>query len=263
MDQYTTLSQFILHKLGDQPIPSIYNDIKQECQNKLKEYEKEFINKCSELRDDIMQKIYCNELEYDIKPNEYVEHTPVIHIKVDEIVKNRKLLEQKGFINSHHHHYNNDNIIYFYYKSTTNSITKNYPSEEYNKILPNNEYVIYLIFINDKDPQNTKQIIYITNYGRFIKSYITTETYYTNNNSSYSKYGIIYTYYNNGIQTISNNHTTIMKINCTNAYDRLLYRIPRLFIKIFEAYDNRDTNLLQECTKDYFIKHMESKKRMI
>jgi hypothetical protein len=37
--------------------------------------------------------------------------------------------------------------------------------------------------------------------------------------------------------------------------------MPRLFLKILEAYNKEDTDLLQECCKDYFIKHMESKQK--
>ena len=57
MDNYNYIKQFITNKLDDQAIPSIYNDVKKDCLDKLKLFEEEFTKKCIELKIETMDKL--------------------------------------------------------------------------------------------------------------------------------------------------------------------------------------------------------------
>ena len=247
MDNYNYIKQFITNKLDDQPIPSIYNDVKKNCLDKLKLFEEEFTKKCIELKIETMDKLISGELEYQIEPHKYVENNPIVHLKTKELVDNLSKNEIKD-INQH--------ILQL------NSIYLNYPDSTNTK-LSEGEYVIFLLL--QKKYDNYREcfcIIYITNYGRFIKSFKYRPFYNSNNYNICGNFhnvdrdNIIYYNINNGYpQQQSTNKIT------TQYYKPLEYKMPRLFLKIIESYDNQNTELLQECCKDYFTKFMESKKK--
>ena len=246
MDKYNIIRNFMTHKLDDQPIPSIYNDIKQDVKKQLENFETEFKEKCLKLQEETMNRLVSGELEYKIDPNPDVENFPIVHLKVDKISsENLQIYNINGqdiecYLNSGHK-------------------KQNYPNEK-NQKLCQNEYVIY-INMKNKSSLNSyvKYAIYITNYGRIIISprYSENHQCYNNNNQNIKSIAV---YENNKINYYSNysNHSSTL---CLTDYTPLEYRMPRLFLKILEAYNKEDTDLLQECCKDYFIKHMESKQK--
>lgn len=130
-------------------------------------------------------------------------------------------------------------------------------------------------------------IIYITNYGRIIKSndlFIVPSIFqYTNKHNHYDNNTYKFEYIMiNGIIIYNNNKT---KINSTGEYDdycnpreflwliiggdsnkiklieqpKLLYRIPRLFIDVIDAFHTQNTDLMQKCCKQYLEISRESK----
>ena len=181
--------------------------------------------------------------------------------------------------------------------------------------LNNNEYIIKIFQLNNNDTIDTKVkqiqtdfvsdnngnisnnilIIYITNYGRIIKSH---EIKFHNSLStrSPSKYGITnyrtYEYVSFSGTIIYQNNKTTLK-NCVDhlcnydpySYDhtcgveevmiitiggvnnkielieqpKLNYRIPRLFINVIDAFHTQNTDLMQECCKKYLDITRESK----
>jgi len=244
MDKYNIITNFITHKLDDQPIPSIYNDIKQNVKKQLENFETEFKEKCLKLQEETMNKLISGELEYKIDSDPYVENYPIVHLKVDELLSknleicniNRQDIE--CYLNSGHK-------------------KQNYPNEKHQKLCQD-EYVIYINMKNKSSLQSyVKYAIYITNYGRIIISSQYSEYHQCNTNNQNKS---IIVYENNQFNFYSSYHNRSSTLNLTD-YTPLEYRMPRLFLKILEAYNKEDTDLLQECCKDYFIKHMESKQK--
>jgi hypothetical protein len=242
MDKYNQISNFIKNKLDDQPIPSIYEDVKQDVKKQLENFETEFKEKCLKLQEETMNKLISGELEYQIDSNPDVENFPIVHLKVDKISsENLQIYNINGqdlecYVNGHK--------------------KQNYPNEK-NKKLCQDEYVIYINMKNKSSLQSyVKYAIYITNYGRIIISSHYTEYHQCNTTNNKS----IPIYENGKINYYSgySNHSSTL---CLTDYTPLEYRMPRLFLKILEAYNKENTDLLQECCKDYFIKHMKSKKK--
>jgi hypothetical protein len=255
MDDYNYVKQFISNKLEDQPIPSIYNDVKKDCLDKLKLFEQEFTQKCVELKTETMNKLFSGELEYQIEPHNYVESYPIVHLKTKIIIDNLSKNEIKEL-------HLNINILQL--KNSNINIYLNYPDTTLIS-LHDTEYVIF--FLLRKESHYNIQythMLYITNYGRFIKSSIYQPNHDYNNSNYDGRCSIvddicenIVTYqlsYNTSIQSTK-------KISQQVYYKPLEYKMPRLFLKILEAYEYLNTELLQECCKDYFIKYMESKKK--
>lgn len=240
MDKYNIIKNFMTHKLDDQPIPSIYNDIKQDVKKQLENFETEFYEKCLKLQEETMNQLILGELEYRIDPNPDVENFPIVHLKVDELLS--KKLEIYNI---------NRRDIECHIGGARKK--QNYPNSKHQKLCQD-EYVIYINMINKCSIDsclNLKYIIYITNYGRII---ISSECKFNSNNNI--NLGRIRIYENNQIKDGYDSAA----LNLTD-YTPLEYRMPRLFLKILEAYNKENTDLLQECCKDYFIKHMESKKK--
>ena len=169
MDNYNYIKQFITNKLEDHPIPLIYNDVKKDCLDKLKLFEEEFTKKCIELKIETMDKLISGELEYQIEPHNYVENNPIVHLKTKELFHSKNEIKDiNGNILIIDTRYNN--YIYLNYPDYTN--TK----------LSDGEYVIFLLLRKKyNNYRESPYMIYITNFGRFIKSseYI---PYYNSNN---------------------------------------------------------------------------------
>ena len=249
MDKYNIITNFMTHKLDDQPIPSIYNDIKEDVKKQLENFETEFKEKCLKLQEETMNKLISGELEYKIDPHQYVENYPIVHLKVDDVLKGQKCNISNFTIRDINIHGNSHYIL-------------NYPDSKFYK-LNNTEYIIYVIFKTDYEDINSyhkkKYMIYITNFGRYIKS-----TFYKPQSdrepSSFcmlrNSQLVNYSHVGGNYNTQVSQHNLVL-----TDYTPLEYRMPRLFLKILEAYNKEDTDLLQECCKDYFIKHMESKQK--
>jgi len=252
MDKYNIIKNFITHKLDDQPIPSIYNDIKQDVKTKLELFETEFKEKCLKLQEETMNQLISGELEYKIDPEPYVENFPIVHLKSEELMK----------IDLKKYNIESQNIK-IYIRNQYNCLEKlqNFPNLKNHKLCED-EYVIYMILKNissdDGYLNNKYYIIYITNYGRIIHSHEYRKDHQCNSNGYENQSLAIYRKSDNII--LMGNEQNVNKITITD-YPPLEYRMPRLFLKILEAYNQENTDLLQECCKDYFIKHMESKKK--
>ena len=249
---------------------------------------------------DAIDGIYKNEIydnEYTFKESKYIIKEPMIHLDVDKILEDLKnsCREIK-------------NICVDDLKIKSRKLNSNY-DEEIKLNFPikfksnNDEYIIKFYIINnnftDKTCINkyqyvpkTKYMIYITNYGRFIKSYeinfspaIYKYGEHYSNNFEYTKINgnIIY---NNSNTTITNNAACEIcytsrgfwnKHGCgmsefmtfviggdSNKIElieqpKLNYRIPRLFIDVIDAFHTQNTDLMQECCKQYLEISRESK----
>jgi len=241
MDKYNIIKNFITHKLDDQPIPSIYNDIKQDVKTKLELFETEFKEKCLKLQEETMNQLISGELEYKIDPEPYVENFPIVHLKSKELM----MIDLKKY------NMKQENIkIYIHNQYNTSEKLQNFPNIKNHKICED-EYVIFMILKNITNANgylyDNYYIIYITNYGRIIQS----RQYYTSHQCN-SNNGYVHTSF-----AIYEKSDNIILYD----FSPLEYRMPRLFLKILEAYNQENTDLLQECCKDYFIKHMEFKKK--
>lgn len=132
----------------------------------------------------------------------------------------------------------------------------------------------------------TYNIIYMTNYSRMIKS---NDVKFFKDNNQNGSYGFI----SNKFPIINMGHVGLKKIDCEfyrqvisktlydniencelglRLYDKsnnvplplidspkLLYRIPRLFIDVIDAFHTQNTDLMQECCKKYLEISRESK----
>ena len=226
MDNYNYIKQFITNKLEDQPIPSIYNDVKKDCLDKLKLFEEEFTKKCIELKTVTMNKLISGELDYQIEPHNYVESHPIVHLKTKELFYNLSKNEIKEI---------KQNIL------QVHSVFLNYPDYNENK-LNDGEYVIFLLLRKKYDNyRECPYMIYITNFGRIIKSSEYHPYYYSNGNQYPGYFNIIdgsniihYNLYNYPQQ--SSTHTISPQY-----YKPLEYKMPRQFLKICEAYEYSNT----------------------
>ena len=279
------------------------NNIKKDLQNK----EIENLNiQFSKLKEenqkelitikDTIDGIYRNEIydnEYTFVESKYIIKEPMIHLDVDKILQDLKnsCCEIK-------------NIYENYLKITCRKLGSNYEEIRLNfpiKFkLNNDEYIIKFYIINNNIIDKTcikgynylpksQYTIYITNYGRFIKSYE------INFSPAIYKYGEHYSdkfeytqingniIYNNSNTTITNNAgcetcyrsngyynkhgcgASEFMIVCENnkieliQQPKLNYRIPRLFIDVIDAFHTQNTDLMQECCKKYLEISRESK----
>jgi hypothetical protein len=195
-------------------------------------------------------------------------------------------------------------MIYLKDSFTNGSIDLNFPI--INK-LQDNEYIIKYYILSPFNNKNDKNngwsylesfsirlnffkyvyCVYITNYGRILKSdiaefYIGEEqnssmsnniSYYhqiclkpTKNicNNKYSYYSVTIGKYVNNWNASYEQLNTINDCNYNIEYNlvqqpKLNYRIPRLFIDVIDAFHTQNTDLMQECCKKYLEISRESK----
>jgi hypothetical protein len=268
--------------------------------NDYKEYHK-LLKECSEKElttlKDTIDGIYRNEIydnEYTFEESKYIKKEPCIHLDVDKILEDIK-----------NGSYYNKNIYEDDLKITCNTLNNNSQVIRFNfpiKYKSNNDEYIIKFYINNnnttdktcikeyKHVSKTKYMIYITNYGRFIKSYEINFSpaiykYNDNNKLEYTKINgnIIY---NNSNTTITNNAACCICYRSNGYYNshscgasefmtfniggeqnkinlieqpKLNYRIPRLFIDVIDAFHTQNTDLMQECCKKYLDITRESK----
>jgi len=273
-------------------------------QNKKDELTKELI-----AIKDTIDGIYKQELyedEYKFEESKYIIKEPMIHLDVDKILEDLKndcceiknisedilihsasKLDQNGFIIKENNWKNKDFLIKF-----------NFPSEYK---INDNEYIIkiYINNINNTDyntggfscvvPESYRKsskkifIIYITNYGRIIKSQdlrITPSIHkYKNYNNVYDNNEYTFDYVDiKGLVLIDNNilnyinfgygsdgrygsypqqvihNTQYIYIIELIEQPKLLYRMPKLFIDVIDSFHTQNTDLMQECCKmDVFV----------
>lgn len=253
--------------------------------------------------------IYKNEIydkEYTFEESKYIIKEPMIHLDVDKILEDLKnsCCEIKNI--------SEDILIHTAYKlNNTGCMIKdnncknkdflikfNFPSEYK---INDNEYIIkiYINTINNTNgfpcfvPESYRKsskkifIIYITNYGRIIKSQdlrITPSIHkYKNYNNVYDNYEYTFDYVDIKGLIIDNNIQNYIQIGYgsdgriygsypqqviheNNNYKtelieqpKLNYRIPRLFIDVIDAFHTQNTDLMQKCCKTYLEISRESK----
>ena len=262
---------------------------------------------------DAIDGIYKNEIynkEYTFEESKYIIKDPMIHLDVDKILEDLKnsCCEIKNI--------SEDILIHTAYKCDNNGcmikdnncknkdflIKFNFPSEYK---INNNEYIIkiYINNINNNDyntngypcfvlesyKKSSKKIfiIYITNYGRIIKSQdlrITPSIHkYKNYGNVYDNHEYTFDYVDIKGLIIDNNIQNYIHIgygsdgriygsypqqvihesnyNKINLIEqpKLLYRIPRLFIDVIDAFHTQNTDLMQKCCKQYLEISRESK----
>lgn len=261
---------------------------------------------------DAIDGIYKNEIyenEYKFVESKYIIKKPMIHLDVDKILEDLKNgcceiynIAENYLIHTAYKLDNNGYIIKDNNKYEEFNVKFNFPSEYK---INDNEYIIkiYINNINNNDYntngfpcvvpnsyiKSSKKIfiIYITNYGRIIKSQdlrITPSIHkYKNYNNVYDNYEYTFNYvdikgfiidYNiqNYIQVgygsdgrIYGSYPEQVIHECNSnklkliEQPKLLYRIPRLFIDVIDAFHTQNTDLMQECCKKYLEISRESK----
>ena len=246
---------------------------------------------------DAIDGIYKNEIydnEYTFEESKYIIKEPMIHLDVDKILEDLKnsCCNIKNINNNNIH----EIIITFenyqdnYVKKEKNILKLNFPINI--KFVNNYEFIIkiYLIYhdgkfvYQDNYPNNIEikfNMIYITNYGRLIiteniiykiqqyewggykgytKAYDNCKIIYNNKYHNFSSgWGVInHGYYNahpisNVLQSLFEQKIELIE------QPKLLYRIPRLFIDVIDAFHTQNTDLMQKCCKQYLEISRESK----
>lgn len=284
---------------------------------------------------DAIDGIYKNEIydnEYTFEESKYILKEPMIHLDVDKILEDLKndCCEIKNinednlkFVckNTYKTDHSGCNNCYYNYSNGHNN-TCAYPQFRGSEIINLNfpiefklndyEFIIKFYKINIDITENlchnnyfkTQKsiiIVYITNYGRIIKSNdikLIPSIFEYNPSSGYDNGGnhntkmdyikivgnIIYI---NNKTNIDNNaanlcgyshpgygygnhscgYSEVMTINIGGNSNKinlieqpkLLYRIPRLFIEVIDAFHTQNTDLMQECCKQYLEISRESK----
>ena len=211
--------------------------------------------------------VYRNELyedEFNIPECKYILKEPTIHLNVDKIIEDLGLPEFSCITK---------NELYF---TSGEKIIINFPI--YVDLDPL-EYIIkiYYSFSQNINIDTTCNycyfIIYMTNYGRMIKSdkIIIGMVYTTNRYNNTSCYKMI----KNKIKIIQNNilydcgnsvkyihsppdnvfqHESMTKIICSsvsNFVPALTFRMPRIFLDVIDAFYTQNNDLMQECCKRY------------
>jgi len=233
--------------------------------------------------------------DFDYHECEYIRKIPVIHIDVDKILKD--LLAN----NCNIYNINKDMFLSF-----NEYETKTWPIKEKTKIklnypaitsLQENEHIIKVYIIKDisyttyDNKINTNidrkpdtiyskiNIIYLSNYGRLIKSndlLLSNENQHlvssfpgggrSERNEKYIKMNT-YIIYNNLLSILTNDlirinesisHTeyiglTINKNNnsINTISPKLNFLMPRIFIEVIDAFHTQNTELMQDCCKKY------------
>jgi hypothetical protein len=206
------------------------------------------------------------EMEYEIPRHQLIDST------VPYIQMIKELYTERNLINTYSNtcysrNYSQMSIdIYLQYFHTH----KNLRLFGVPVILTKNEYVVYILFkfknniIHDNMDMLYVDIIYITNYGRFItktfclsSNKITCADIITDRIQVIGDNGLFEEFnFNEYGQSCSNKTYTFSEITQTT----LPYRLPTIFIKIFNAIYKEDTNLLQKCCKEYHDRYMDNKK---
>ena len=247
------------------------NNTIKECELRIEYSKNEIVKKQTEynLLQDNINGIFRNEIyedEYIYEESKDIIKEPLYHLK------DGLKFPQEINIYGMEGRYNN------WIKYDKKSFYFNFPIDVK---LQNNEYIIkYYInlstsFYNDSIDYIKEPILYyclyITNYGRLIKSHVVHIKYIipallddkpfhydpieciTINNNMYQRHDIVYRYStysawaaNNGYNITSYNldikHIEQPKLN---------YRIPKLFIDVIDAFHTMNTDLMQECCKKY------------
>jgi hypothetical protein len=239
---------------------------------------------------DTIDGIYRNQIydnEYTFEESKYIKKEPVIHLDVDKILEDLK----NGCCYIKINDNIKNNIIV---KFTNQEIKFNFPL--YIK-LHHNEYIIkfYVVYSDGKKMDNSYSnlyndvsvsffVMYITNYGRIIKtnniSYrIKHGNYNMSPGGGCASYQDLYTIYYDRFNVVVGNtccdcyvdfggthyvQTHWVNLMCKKKIElieqpKLNYRIPRLFIDVIDAFHTQNTDLMQECCKKYLDITRESK----
>jgi hypothetical protein len=207
--------------------------------------------------------------EFNIPESQFVEKGRLIQLKPDIYSVDNGLLFSK--------HKNNCFKEFHKYK---NKIT---PLFKYNKLLPLNEYVILVYLVIDKDIIDTSHsgqngwnickdlyinkfnISYLTNFGRIIN--FEYQPSFQPRDGYASQCAII-----DGVRTGINEdlfHYKDNKIYSTYTLQvipdcelqPLPYRMPKLFLTVIEAFQQQNTDMMQECCKKYLDITRESERK--
>lgn len=262
---------------------------------------------------DTINGIYINELyenEYNIPKCDYILEIPQYNRSKVIYINNQKFLDIKDFnkfkeelvITSSntldYTTYIDKNNPLNYLKTEKQEINLNFPINI--KFENDDEYVIKVYFINNTKitkHEYSNFMIYLTNYGRFIKSDIIVFNKIDVNDSTYNGPSINKTYtiqskinnidnktlykYSYEIMDITRYHSSycggtnkipVLFKNIIDEKDKILmimpnlnFRIPKLFIDIIDAFYSQNNELMQTCCKNYLniTKESESKKELL
>ena len=229
---------------------------------------------------DAIDGIYKNEIydkEYTFEESKYIIKDPMIHLDVDKILEDLKnsCCEIKNI--SEDDLQLSTGLFETRRKRVYTNI--NFPIS---KTLMTNEFIIKILINKNtiKDIRKTEiyYLVLITNYGRIIK---TDEINFYNKFDSFNGcMGMVYQNdaWCNNINVILNknlcyigkqyiwsgpNRGNNFNINqlTINLIEqpKLLYRIPKLFLDVIDAFHTQNTDLMQKCCKQYLEISRESK----
>ncbi len=252
---------------------------RQKLQSFIDSYKDKFIKDLDETCKDLLDTNDTNlidlDQEYDIPKCDYIKTEPMIHLDAHKIfydidnikykfIKNNMILKLhyqniKPYSNEHneHNNYNSYNIV------------NNCPI---NIKLNINEYIIKVYYYYYE--KSKSELIYITNYGRFIsniygqynfdkhyyeirekheyyyKTYEEYKEHYTNKNFNVVIYNEIVHCEYNEIKKSELNIKTLNNIQLI-PQPELNYKMPKIFIDVIDAFHTQNTDLMQTCCKKY------------
>ena len=265
-----------------------YKNLHKDLHKKYKKLEEE----CKSLEDtleDTIDGIYKNKIydnEYTFEESKYIIKKPMIHLDVDKVlddIKNKcckiNSITHKELIRNYNGTNSDD-----YRVDIKGTIKINFPI---NIKLNDNENIIKIYYICKNEDINIDMntnykymynLIYITNYGRIIKTNII--EFFLDPSHSFginphretisNPFSVIQNnnYYKCNLKSIRVEqivplHHIALNINKQTIdlieQSQLNYRIPRLFIDVIDAFHTQNTDLMQECCKKYLEISRESK----
>jgi len=251
-------------------------DKKQEAFDKKQEvFDKDILKKQEdiELLTNTIDGVFRTEIyedEFNIPESQFVEKGRLIQLKPDIYSVDNGLL-----FSNHKDNYFKELIKY------ENNINKKLLFN-YDKLLPENEYVIlirikahhaYILNYPIKNGGsiityyiNEFNVIYITNFGRIIKINPTLNLHCPTDYCGHPGYlqympmtNIIYK--QNKLYNQSGYHPYKENLILDYELQPLPYRMPKLFLTVIEAFQQQNTDMMQECCKKYLDITRESERK--
>jgi len=240
------------------------------------EYKDKFEQLLQDLSENLQKNIFINDY-YEIPKHKFVEQQPIINMKninkINELYNIDKSKKSKIDVK-----YKDDYEIYKKYIECPNLCSNNHIFLKDNmkfivpkKLMMNDdEYVVFIKFVRPKCDTSTRSygwsysynidVLYITNFGRFIHSKPIQITESSQNPNRWYTYDI-FSMKNDYILSIKSGNTA----NGINNYEQLIdftqetnqlkplkYKMPNMFLNVYNAFRYEDEELMQECNKIFF-----------
>ena len=264
-----------LKTMTDEAISKFNEKYKIMTNEAISKFNEDILNQETKLKvlTDAIDGVYRNEIyedEFNIPESQFVDKGRLIQLKPSIYSVDN------GLLFSNH----KDNCFKEFHKYK-NKIT---PLFTYDKLLPVNEYVILVNIDIDHDINsyngigmahtytnstlyiNTFNIIYLTNFGRIITnktnpSLITRCDQYNIQITGYDVRAQKILYKNNKLYVVFEGYNYGEQEILDCELQPLSYRMPKLFLTVIEAFQQQNTDMMQECCKKYLDITRESERK--